>query len=130
MKLSIVCRSTGVALMALAAVGLFVPQPASATICFTSGKVYMQQKVYDKAAYFLECARKAEPDNIDALSLLAIARSEQRQFVSAGAAFQMALDLAKKKKDDKKVQALEQNRLSVSARLFNAGVKALSGGAS
>ena len=106
---------------------LTATRPASATICYTSGKVYMQQKVYDKAAYFLECARKAEPENVDALSLLAVARSELHQYVSAGAAFQMALDLAKKKKDEKKAQSIEQNRLSVNARLFNAGVKALAG---
>jgi len=118
-----------VGLLAVAAVGLFVPRPSSATICFTSGKVYVQQKVYDKASWFLECARKAEPENIDALSLLAFARAQQRQYVSAGGAFQLALDLAKKKSDTKKVADIERNRLSVNASLFNAGVKALSGGA-
>jgi tetratricopeptide (TPR) repeat protein len=116
-----------VGLLAVVAVGLSVSRPASATVCFTSGKVYVQQKVYDKAAYFLECARKAEPENIDALSLLAFARAQQRQYISAGAAFQMALDLAKKKNDTKKIQDLERNRLAVNAQLFNAGVKALSG---
>src|SRR6476661_6310296 len=30
--------------------------PAFAGICFTSGKVYVQQKVWDKAAVQLECA--------------------------------------------------------------------------
>ena len=116
-------------LLAMAAAGLLVPQPSSAGICFTSGKVYVQQKVYDKAAYFLDCARKQEPENIDAYSLLAIARCEQRQYLAGGAAFQLALDLAKKKNDTKKIQALEQNRLSYNAKLFNMGVKALSGGA-
>jgi tetratricopeptide (TPR) repeat protein len=117
----------GLSALLFVSFALGAAHPASATICYTSGKVYMQQKVYDKAAYFLECARKAEPDNVDALSLLAIARSEQHQYISAGAAFQLALDLAKKKNDLKKVQSIEQNRLSVSARLFNAGVKALAG---
>src|SRR6185295_2829994 len=116
-----------VGLLAVLALGFAVSRPASATVCFTSGKVYVQQKVYDKAAYFLECARKAEPENIDALSLLAFARAQQRQYISAGAAFQMALDLAKKKNDTKKIQDLERNRLAVNAQLFNAGVKALSG---
>src|SRR2546425_10633974 len=96
--------------LALVSLALTAAPPASATVCFTSGKVYMQQKVYDKAAWFLECARKAEPENIDALSLLAVARSQQRQYVSAGGAFQVALDLAKKKKDAKKIQDLERNR--------------------
>jgi len=127
MEFSTVRRSTGVALMALAALGLLVSQPASASICFTSGKVYMQQKVYEKAAYFLECARKGEPENVDALALLAVARAQQRQYVSAGAAFKIALDIAAKKKDPKRIQDLERNRLAVNAQLFNAGVKALSG---
>jgi tetratricopeptide (TPR) repeat protein len=112
---------------AVAMLALLLAHPASASVCFTSGKVYMQQKVYDKAAYFLECARKGEPANIDALSLLAVARAEQRQYVSAGAAFQIGLDIAKKKNDQKKITDLERNRLAVNARLFNAGVKALSG---
>jgi len=113
--------------LAVLALGLVQTQPASATVCFTSGKVYVQQKVYDKAAYFLECARKAEPENVDALSLLAFARAQQRQFLSAGAAFQLALDIARKKNDTKKIADLERNRLAVNAQLFNAGVKALSG---
>ena len=100
--------------LALVSLALTAAPPASATICFTSGKVYMQQKVYDKATYFLECARKAEPENIDALSLLAVARSEQHQYLSAGAAFQLALDLAKKKNDTKKIADIERNRLSSS----------------
>jgi len=117
----------GVGTLALAAFGLVAPQPASANICLTSGKVYVQQKVYDKACYFLECARKSDPENVDVLSLLAFARAQQRQYVSAGAAFQLGLDVAKKKKDDKRVQDLERNRLAVNAQLFNAGIKALQG---
>jgi tetratricopeptide (TPR) repeat protein len=117
----------GACLLAVLAMSLAQTQPSSASVCFTSGKVYVQQKVYDKAAYFLECARKGEPENVDALSLLAFARAQQRQFISAGAAFQMALDIAKKKNDTKKIQDIERNRLAVNAQLFNAGVKALSG---
>ncbi len=117
----------GAGVLAVLALGLVQTQPSSATVCFTSGKVYVQQKVYDKAAYFLECARKAEPENVDALSLLAFARAQQRQFLSAGAAFQMALDIARKKNDTKKIADLERNRLAANAQLFNAGVKALGG---
>ncbi len=115
----------GVGLLAVAAFGLVASQPASASICLTSGKVYVQQKVYDKACWFLECARKGEPENLDVLSLLAFARAQQRQYISAGAAFQIGIDVAKKKKDDKRVQDLERNRLSVNAQLFNQGVSAL-----
>jgi len=115
----------GVGTLVLAAFGLVASQPASASICLTSGKVYVQQKVYDKASWFLECARKGEPENLDVLSLLAFARAQQRQYISAGAAFQMGIDVAKKKKDDKRVQDLERNRLAVNAQLFNAGVGAL-----
>lgn len=129
MELSMKLRRFGTGLAALGSLALLVPQPASASLCFTSGKVYVQQKVYDKAAYFLECARKGEPENVDALSLLAFSRAQLREYVSAGAAFQMGIDVAKKKNDAKKVQDLERNRLAVNAQLFNAGVKALSGSA-
>jgi tetratricopeptide (TPR) repeat protein len=115
----------GLGLLAMAAVCLVASRPASASICFTSGKVYVQQKVYDKACWFLECARKGDPENLDVLSLLAFARAQQREYISAGAAFQIGIDVATKKKDDKHVQALERNRLAVNALLFNAGVSAL-----
>ncbi len=127
MEISITVRKFGVGLAALGSLALLVPQPASASLCFTSGKVYVQQKVYDKAAYFLECARKGEPENVDVLSLLAFARAQQRQYVSAGGAFQLAIEAAKKKNDTKRVQDLERNRLAVNAQLFNSGIKALSG---
>jgi len=117
----------GLSVALFVSLALTSTHPASASVCYTSGKVYVQQKVYDKAVYFLECARKGEPENVDVLSLLAFARAQQRQYKSAGAAFQLALEAAKKKKDEKKVQDIERNRLSVNALLFNAGVKALSG---
>src|SRR6267378_4661117 len=113
--------------LAAASLVLLTASSAPAGVCLTSGKVYIQQKVYDKAAYFLECARRGEPENIEALSLLAFARAQQRQYISAGAAFQMALDLAKKKNDAKRIQDIERNRLAVNAQLFNFGVKALGG---
>ncbi len=130
MEISIKVRRLGVGLAALGSLALLAPQPASASLCFTSGKVYVQQKVYDKAAYFLECARKGEPENVDVLSLLAFARAQQRQYISAGGAFQLAIDVAKKKKDEKRIADLERNRLAVNAQLFNSGIKALSGAAS
>ena len=127
MEISIRLRNLGVGLAALGSLALLVPEPASASLCFTSGKVYVQQKVYDKAAYFLECARKGEPENVDVLSLLAFARAQQREYVSAGGAFQLAIAVAKKKNDTKRIQDLERNRLAVNAQLFNAGIKALTG---
>jgi len=109
----------------IVSLALLAAHPATATICFTSGKVYVQQKVYDKAAYFLECARKGEPENIDALSLLAFSRAQLREYISAGAAFQIGIDVAKKKGDAKRSQDLGRNRLAVNAQLFNAGIGAL-----
>ena len=50
--------------------------PAEASICFTSGKVYIQQKVYEKACWFLECARKGEPDNADSDACFAPRRAK------------------------------------------------------
>lgn len=120
-------KSKAIPGLALVSLALLAAPPASASICFTSGKVYVQQKVYDKAAWFLECARKGDPDNLDVLSLLAFARAQQHQYKSAGAAFQLALDAATKKKDQKKIADISRNRLAVNAQLFNSGVKALSG---
>ncbi len=128
MRFSMDLRKFGAALAAFGSLALLIiAHPASASLCYTSGKVYMQQKVYDKAAYMLECARKGEPENVDVLALLAVARSQQREFVAAGAAFQLAIDVATKKNDTKRIQDLKGNRLSVSATPFNAGLKALQG---
>jgi len=101
--------------------------PALAGICFTSGKVYVQQKVWDKAAVQLECARKQEPQNLQLYSLLGIARSELGQFASAGAAFSTGIEAAKAKKDEKKVAEIRNNQMSYMSRLYNNGVKVMSG---
>jgi tetratricopeptide (TPR) repeat protein len=100
--------------------------PASASVCFTSGKVYVQQKVWDKAAMHLECARKLEPDNIQVYLLLGSARAELQQYASAGAAFAIGLQAATKKKDDKKVADLQNPKMFYMSRLYNNGVKAMS----
>ena len=99
--------------------------PAQAGVNFTSGKVYIQQKVYDKACHFLELARREEPENFDVYSLLAFARAQQRQYLSAGAAFRIGLQLANEKGDKKKAQDVERNRLAVNAQLYNAGIAAM-----
>jgi len=104
---------------------LTAASPALAGVCFTSGKVYVQQKVYDKAAWQLECARKEEPDNAQAYALLGFARGELRQFASAGAVYQLGIDVAKKKNDTKRVEEMSNNRRAKYIDLFNSGVKAL-----
>jgi tetratricopeptide (TPR) repeat protein len=98
---------------------------AQAGICFTSGKVYVQQKVWDKACHFLECARREEPENLQVYSLLAVARAQQRQYASAGAAMAMGLKLADSKKDAKRQKEIESNRDAVFAQLYNQGLAAL-----
>ena len=98
---------------------------AEAGINFTSGKVYVQQKVYDKACWFLEAARKEEPENTQVYSLLAFARAQRRQFASAGAAFELGIKYSTDKKDKKRLEELQQNRLAVVANLYNQGVAAL-----
>jgi tetratricopeptide (TPR) repeat protein len=100
--------------------------PASASVCFTSGKVYVQQKVWDKAAMNLECARKLEPENLQVYLLLGSARAELQQYASAGAAFAIGIQAAKKKKDDKKVADLQNPQMFYLSRLYNNGVKAMS----
>ncbi len=100
--------------------------PASASICFTSGKVYVQQKVWEKAAANLECARKLEPENLQAYLLLGSARAELNQYASSGAAFQLGIEGAKKKNDEKKASELKNNQMFYMSRLYNSGVKAMS----
>jgi tetratricopeptide (TPR) repeat protein len=117
-------RSLGAALAFLAAFAL-ASSPATASVCFTSGKVYMQQKVWDKAATQLECARKLEPQNSQVYLLLGSARSELFQYASAGAAFELGITAAKAKKDDKKAAEIKNNQMAYMSRLYNLGVKAM-----
>ena len=108
-----------------AGLSVLIAAPAIAGICFTSGKVYVQQKVYDKAAWQLECARKEEPDNPQAYALLGFARGELRQFASSGAVYQLGIQVAEKKKDTKRAEEMANNRKAKYIDLFNSGVKAL-----
>lgn len=116
------------ALTALLTLGLVsaAAVPAFAGICFTSGKVYVQQKVWDKAAVQLECARKQEPQNLQVYLLLGSSRAELGQYASAGAAFRMGIDAAKAKKDDKKAAEIRNNQQAYMSTLYNKGVKAMS----
>lgn len=100
--------------------------PAFAGICFTSGKVYIQQKVWDKAAVQLECARKQEPQNLQVYLLLGSARAELGEYASSGAAFRMGIEAAKAKKDDKKAAEIRNNQQAYMSTLYNKGVKAMS----
>ena len=105
--------------------GVAAPR-AEAGLCFTSGKVYVQQKVYDKAARFLECARVEEPDNLQVYGLLAFSRNQLKEYRAAGAAFQIGIQLSTDKKDDKKVKELKASRDAALAGLYNKGIAAMS----
>jgi len=118
-------RILGAAAVVAALGATLVAHPAAAGVNFTSGKVYVQQKVYDKACRFLELARLEEPDNPQVYSLLAFARSRQRQYASAGAVFELGLKAAADKKDKKRQDEMTTNRNSVIAELFNPGIAAL-----
>jgi tetratricopeptide (TPR) repeat protein len=118
-------RLTTAAAVVVLVAGIAAPR-AEAGLCFTSGKVYVQQKVYDKAARFLECARKEEPDNLQVYGLLAFSRSQLKQYRASGAAFQIGLDLAAQRKDDKKVKELKLSRDAALAGLYNKGIAAMS----
>ncbi len=111
--------------MVFALVALLAAHSADAGVNFTSGKVYMQQKVYDKACHFLELARLEEPENSQVYSLLAVARYQQREFASAGGVFQIGLKVAADKKDKTRLNDMTQNRASLTAELYNPGLKAL-----
>jgi len=118
-------RGTVVGTFALALCALLAPRSAEAGVNFTSGKVYMQQKVYDKACYFLERARLEEPDNTQVYSLLGVGRAHMRQYASAGGCFQLGLKVAADKKDKKRQEEMTTNRTALTADLYNLGVKAL-----
>ena len=105
--------------------GVVAPR-AEAGLCFTSGKVYVQQKVYDKAARFLECARNEEPDNLQVYGLLAFSRNQLKQYRSAGAAFQIGIELSTQQKDEKRVKELKASRDAALAGLYNKGIAAMS----
>lgn len=105
--------------------GLSVPA-ADAGLCFTSGKVYVQQKVFDKAARFLECARKEEPDNLQVYGLLAFSRSQLRQYRASGAVYQIGIEKATAKKNDKTAKDLKIARDAALAGLYNKGIAAMS----
>jgi len=115
-----------VALFVTASVLSSFGAPAWAGICFTSGRVYVQQKVFDKACWYLECARREEPSNIDIYNLLAFARSQQREFISAGAALEIGLQLANAdpNKNKKKIEQLLQMRRALNVDLYNKGIGA------
>lgn len=117
-------RSVGVIVFACV-LGVSLASPASAGVNFTSGKVYVQQKVWDKACHFLELARKEEPENLQVYSLLAVARAQQRQYASAGGAMAIGLKLTASKKDAKRQKEIESNRDAVMAQLYNQGLAAL-----
>ena len=111
--------------LAAGMLALLVAGQASAGVNFTSTKVYIQQKVYDKAAHYGELARKEEPDNPQVYSLLGVARAQLRQYASAGACFDMGIKVAGDKKDKKRQDELDQNRKALYAQLFNQGISAL-----
>lgn len=117
----------GAALLAVASM-LFGPAtPALAGICFTSGRVYVQQKNWSKACWNLECARLEEPGELKIYNLLAYARSQQGQYMSSGGALEIGLKQANAdpKKHKKELAELQQTRRAVTVDLFNRGLKAL-----
>ena len=118
-------RALSAAVVTLVAISLTAPT-AVAGLCFTSGKVYVQQKVWDKAARFLECARHEEPENLQLYGLLGIARVQLRHFRSAGAAFQIGINMATEAKDEKRLKEMKQNRDAALAGLYNKGLAAMS----
>jgi len=113
------------ALAAVILIATLVTGTASAGVNFTSGKVYVQQKVYDKAARYLEMARKEEPGNTQVYSLLGFSRAQLRQYTAAGGAFQLGIQVCADKKDTKRADELQKNRNALYADLFNQGIRAL-----
>jgi tetratricopeptide (TPR) repeat protein len=125
MKVLAPVRGRYVGALAAVILAMLVTGTASAGVNFTSMKVYIQQKVYSKAAYYGELARKEEPDNTQVYSLLGFARAQLRQYASAGGVFQIGLKVAADKKDKKRADEIEQNRKALYADLFNQGIRAL-----
>ena len=115
----------GTAVAAVVVMFSMLAPTAMAGLCFTSGKVYVQQKVYDKAAHFLECARREEPDNLQLYALLAFSRNQLRQYRAAGAVFEIGIQKSTAKNDDKRVKELKQNRDAALVGLYNKGIAAM-----
>jgi tetratricopeptide (TPR) repeat protein len=116
----------GAALAAAVALLFVVATPAHAGICFTSGRVYIQQKVFEKACWYLECAREEEPTTIPIYNLLAFARAQQQEYISAGGALALGLQLADKDadKNKKEIEKLVQTRKALNVDLYNKGIAA------
>lgn len=115
----------GTAAAAIVVMFSMLAPTATAGLCFTSGKVYVQQKVYDKAARFLECARREEPENLQLYALLAFSRNALRQYRSAGAAFEIGIQMSTAKKDEKRVKELKASRDAALVGLYNKGIAAM-----
>ncbi len=115
----------GTAAAAIVVMVSLVAPTATAGLCFTSGKVYVQQKVYDKAARFLECARREEPENLQLYALLAYSRNQLRQYRAAGAVFEIGIQMSAAKKDEKRVKELKQSRDAALVGLYNKGIAAM-----
>jgi tetratricopeptide (TPR) repeat protein len=111
---------------AAVALSLVGGTPALAGICFTSGRVYVQQRVFDKACWYLECARREEPTTIPIYNLLAFARAQEREYRSSGGALLLGLKLAEAdaKKNKKEIEKLVQTRKALSVDLYNKGIGA------
>jgi tetratricopeptide (TPR) repeat protein len=116
----------GSALLAAIAFILASATPAVAGICFTSGRVYVQQRVYEKACWYLECAREEEPTTLPIYNLLAFARAQQKEYISSGGALVLGMRLATAdaKKNKKEIEKLTQTRKALSVDLYNKGIAA------
>jgi Flp pilus assembly protein TadD len=85
----------------------------------TSGKVYMQQEKWDRAAEQLELAVAEAPENAEAWKFLGLARARLGQWPEAGRAFARAVQ------DPAQQEEAARMQRSFWVESFNAGVEAL-----
>ena len=74
---------------------------------FSTAKMAVQQKDYDKADQFLQKELAKNPNNAEAYSLLADIKTQKRLFVDAAKALAKANELAKAGKDKKQIEKID-----------------------
>lgn len=105
--------------LALAAIAAGLWLVACQSTALTSGKVYMQQEEWDRAAEQLQLAVEATPGDAEAWKLLGLAKGHLGEFVDAGRAFARAVE------DPEQQEEAARMRRTFWVREFNRGIDAI-----
>lgn len=78
---------------------------------FSTAKMAVQQKDYDKADQFLQKELAKNPNNAEAYSLLADIKTQKRLYIDAAKALAKANELARQSKDKKQIEKIDMQIL-------------------